>query len=47
MGSTSGTKSRTEIINTFLKENKLTANDLARYLEKEHKFACFRDDQLD
>lgn len=41
------TKTRTEIINNFLKENELSSNDLARYLEEEHDFACYKDDQYD
>lgn len=37
----------TEIIDDFLKENNLEANDLANYLEYEHNFACYKDSRYD
>ncbi len=47
MEANTGTKARTESINTFLKENKLKPKDLARYLELNHNYACVKDDDFD
>ncbi len=36
-------QTRTEVINRFLKENRLNPKDLARYLELHHDFCCYAD----
>ncbi len=41
------TKTRTEAINTFLKESNLKPEDLARYLEQNHNYACVKDTDYD
>lgn len=40
-------KARNKAINKFLYKNNLKVNDLARFLETEHSFACFRDTHYD
>jgi len=41
------TKTRASIINKFLKKKNLKPQHLARYLEIEHNFACFKDTHYD
>ncbi len=40
-----GTKTRTGVIDTFLKENGLKSTDLVQYLKLNHGFDCYRDTQ--
>ena len=41
------TKTRAEVINSFLEKEKFKANDLARYLDLNHGFCCYSDTQYD
>ncbi len=41
------TKTRASIINKFLKKKNLKPQHLARYLEIEHDFACYKEIQFD
>ncbi len=47
MEAKTGTESRAEVIDTFLKENNLKPKDLARYLEQNHNYACVKDTDFD
>jgi hypothetical protein len=41
------TETRNKIIAAFLKENNLFPKDLAKYLEIEHQYGCYKESEFD